>query len=175
MPSDQTTRIPAVPIRTPMFDGEERQDDELTRTWIIFFERLAGRRGLASSGVGELKATFGLLRNLTVEDDLTNHFICRTGGTFYNLAVKPKIAPTGSAARIEIEISKDEGVTWFTIFAGVGYIELAAGDATLQEFEGVFRTDAYGAIAVDELLRINCTQIGSTVAGKNIEFVLLWE
>jgi len=32
----QSTTIPAVPIRTPMFDG----DGNLTRTWMIFFESL---------------------------------------------------------------------------------------------------------------------------------------
>lgn len=171
MPSDQTTRIPAVPVRTPMFDGRQ---EPLTRTWIIFFERLAGRRGLAPDP-DELKATFGLVRTLTVEDDLTNHFISRSSGIFSDLAVKPKIAPTGAAARIEIEISKDEGATWYTIFDTPGYIELADDDDTLQEFEDVFRIDEYGSIEEDDLLRINCTQIGSTVAGKDIEFVLRWE
>ncbi len=171
MPSDQTTRIPAVPVRTAMFQG---RDDALTQTWIIFFERLAGLHGLATGEDAELKATFGLCRTLTVEDDLTNHFICRTGGTFTNLAVKPKIAPTGCAARIEIEISKDEGVTWHTIFADPGYIELADDDDTLQEFEGVWADD-YDSIEVDDLLRINCTRIGSSIAGKDIEFVLRWE
>ncbi|MGH9629158.1 MAG: hypothetical protein ACRD7E_12615 [Bryobacteraceae bacterium] len=71
----------------------------------------------------------------------------------------------------------DEAQTWATIFASPGYIELADGDTSLQLYEGagVFASGAAGAIAVGDLLRINCTQIGSTTAGKDIEFVLRWE
>lgn len=151
-----------------MFD----ENGHMTRTWIIFFERL-GRGGDG----GELKATFGLVRELTVEDDLTNHFIARSQGRFVSLAVNAKVAPAGSAARFEIEKSADEGQTWATIFASPGYIELAAGDTTVQLFEGagVFAAGLAGAIAVGDLLRINCTQTGSATAGKDIEFVLRWQ
>jgi hypothetical protein len=38
MASDQKTNIPAVPLRTPMF--QDGSGDNLTRTWIIFFEQL---------------------------------------------------------------------------------------------------------------------------------------
>ncbi len=152
-------------------EGENR----LSRTWIIFFERLASaRRGLAVGAGGELKATFGLVRALTVEDDLTNHFICRTGGDFKILAVNAKDPPTGTVARIEIEVSSNEGSNWNTICSAPGYIELDIGDGGLQEFTECWES-AYRTIAVDYLLRINCVQIGSTIAGKNIEFVLLWE
>jgi len=127
----------------------------------------------------DLKATFCLNRTLTVADDLTNHFICRNPDTtpapFASVSVKCKAPPTGSAARLEIEISKDEGATWYTIFSGSGYIELADGDATRQDFTGCFRTDEYGSIVKGDLLRINCTQIGSTIAGAAIEVVAEWE
>ncbi len=42
--SDQKTSVPAVPLRTPMFEedvlDDGTQSKHLTRTWIIFFERI---------------------------------------------------------------------------------------------------------------------------------------
>ena len=169
MPSDQTTRIPHVPVRTPPF--HERNDLTWTRNWIIFFERLAGRLGLAGDSVGELKATFGLVRALTVENDLTNHFICRTGGSFTDVAVDAKGPPTGSGARFQVEISTDQAQTWNNIYAAPGYVEIAAGTYGEQIFTPDY---AVASIAKGNLLRINCTQIGSTYAGKNVEYVQRW-
>lgn len=175
---------PRVPHQTPMFENPGIDDDRelakwieifhklpISRTWIIFWERLFSGEG--GGGDGELKATFGLVRSLTVEDDLTNHFISRSEGTFVDLVVNAKIPPTGTAARIEIEKSTDEGATWNTIFPAPGYITLAIADDERQEFTS-FATGAAGTIAVGDFLRINCTQKGSLTAGKNIEFVLRW-
>src|SRR5262245_39009161 len=122
---------PRVPVQTPMFDG----NGLLTRTWVIFFERLGRVTEITEEGAlaaGELKATFGLLRELTIGADLTNHYICRSPGTYVNCAVNCKIAPIGSTARLVIEKSTDEGVTWANIFASPAYIELAIGDTTVQ-------------------------------------------
>lgn len=125
----------------------------------------------AGGGAGERKATFGLLRSLAVENDLTNHFICRTGGVFQTIAVNAKVAPV-DAARLDIKKSTDEGASWSSILAG-GFIELAPGDTTLQVFTN-FLAAPNNAIAADDLLRIDCVQKGATVAGKQIEVVLRW-
>src|SRR5262245_18573229 len=164
---------PRVPIQTPMFD----QNGMVTRAWIIFWERLGKVEEITEEGalsLGELKATFGLLRTLAVENDLTNHFICRSPGTFLNVAVNCKTAPTGSTARLVIEKSTNEGVSWSNIFVSPAYIELVVGDTTVQEFSN-FVAAPNNTIAAGNLLRINCIQPGSTVAGKNIEVVLRWE
>jgi hypothetical protein len=167
-------KTPRVPKETPMYDDA----GNMTRTWIIFFERLFTRAvdkaTESGGGAGELKATFGLVRLLTLENDLTNHFISRSAGTFQSLTANAKQPPTGSAAIFDFKKSTDEGQTWNTIFAS-GPIALAAGDSTRQDFTGVFAVGAAGQIAVGDFLRIDCLQIGSTFAGKDIEFVLKWE
>jgi hypothetical protein len=128
---------------------------------------------------GELKCTFGINRELNTDDSsLTfQYFIARDlaeAKPFRLLRVQAFYPSTGSDARISIDISKDNGSTWFTIFDTPGYVTLAAGDATLQAFAG-FRTDQYGSIEDGDFLRINCSQVGSTFPGKNIEFVLWFD
>lgn len=172
MPSDQTTRIPHVPLRSPMF--LDQQELRLTRPWVIFFERLASVQQGWENTAGELKATFGLVRELTVDQDLTNHFICRTGGKFVDVAVNAKRPPSGQAARLNIERSADNGQTWISIFRN-GYIELAPNDAGVQIFTDIFFTGEAGSILPQHLLRINCLQTGTDYPGKEIEVVLRWE
>jgi hypothetical protein len=174
MPSDQTTRIPHVPLRSPMFVGQDGLT--LTRPWVIFFERLAsvhvGWEDPAS--LGELKATFGLVKELEVAYDLTNHFICRTGGRFLNVAVNAKLPPAGAPARLDIQRSVDGGVQWTSIFRD-GYIELAANNSGVQIYTDVFVAGEAGTIQPGHLLRINCYQTGTDFPGKEIEVVLRWE
>lgn len=155
-----------------MFD----EQGNLTRTWIVFFEQLASReQGWSEEDAGELKATFGIVAPLTVEDDLTNHFISRSSGRFTNLVANAKVAPTGSDAWIDIEKSSNEGSAWGTIFRE-GHIVLPAGDTTRLEWGAdAFVEGAAGTIDVGDFLRINCYQIGSDNPGAEIEFVLRWE
>jgi hypothetical protein len=177
-PSKKKYTTPRVPIQTPMFDGPAAKDlGNVTRTWIIFWERLWRP---ALDFMAEKKATFGLNKALAVENDLTLHYISRTSGTFKDLRIKCKTAPTGQAARLQIQKSTDEGDTWATIFADPGYVELPAGDDSLLEYaptedDPLFAAGEAGTIAVDDLLRINCLRAGSVDAGKGIEVVLKWE
>lgn len=176
-PSNKKYITPRVPIQTPMFDGDMSGLGNVHRTWIIFWERIWRS---ALEYMEEKKATFGLVKTLTVANDLTLHYISRTSGTFVDLAIKAKTAPTGADARIAIEKSTNEGSTWATIFAAPGYVVMPAGDATRLDYvpttaAPVFAADTAGQIAKGDLLRINCLQIGSTVAGKDIEVVLRWE
>jgi hypothetical protein len=159
-----------VPHETPMFD----KDGIMSRTWIIFFEKLpkfAAENGIVPRGLK--KATFGLVRTLTVENDLTNHFISLTSGRFIGWSVNAKNPPTGAAAILNIEISHDEGSSWHSIFDSIK-IEIPDGDNT--RIDGTFFTDEipHQRIQKGDLLRINCEQIGSTFAGKDIEVVVYW-
>jgi hypothetical protein len=145
----------------------------MTRPWIIFLERL-GLHVITNNMAGEKKATFGLCRLLTVENDLTNHFICLVGGKFSYWAANAKNPGTGAAVILNIQISHDEGVTWNSIFDSV---KIVIPDGDDSHIEGdVFTTTAeHAQILPGELLRINCEQFGSTYAGKDIEVVLRWE
>jgi len=173
------TVTPCVPHKTPMYE----KDGAMSRTWIIFFERL-GRWDEIHNTAGDTnrKATFVLKRELEVEDDLTNHYIVRAPGAFYDAAIKAKTAPTDAAARLVIERSTDEGGTWFTVLNPLdeetpGYLEIPDGDDTLILFDrSIFYDEPLIArVNVDDLLRINCIQCGSTLPGQDITVVIRWE
>lgn len=156
---------------------------KMSRTWIIFFERLGNWLDITNNlSAGELKATFGINRELNADDvSLTfQPFIAKDfadARPFRLLRVVAYAPPSGSTARMNIDISKDEGASWYSILdtGGSGYFELAADDATRQDFADIFRTDEYGSIEDGDLLRINCSQVGSSYPGKNIEFVLWFD
>jgi hypothetical protein len=61
---------PRVPIQTPMFDAQGL----LTRTWVIFFERLGllGQRGSDGAATGPYVRVL-LLKDLTVGNDIAEH------------------------------------------------------------------------------------------------------
>lgn len=121
------------------------------------------------SGPGYDKATFGLLAPLTVTNALTNYYICENAGTF--LYTKIKIhdqVPTGSDAHLDIKLSTDDAATFNSIYTS--NIVLPAGSSTTVTVTNF----AIPTIAVGNLLRIDCTQAGSTNPGKGIEVVTKW-
>ncbi len=177
MPSDQKTRVPHVPVRTPMFEADGR----LSRTWIIFFERLWSQPGSGDvvtppggPGVTELdrKATFGLVKPLEISDRLTLYYIVRKAGTFIDCVAKiAEQAPTGSSAILDIERSQDDGSTWASIFSTAKLVLPATSTATV--FTNAF-SPTVNTVAIGNLLRIGCTQTGSVDPGKGVEVVLQW-
>ena len=177
--SDQKTRVPFVPIRTPMFDADGR----LTRTWVIFFERLWAQPesgdipappGPGGGGVNDQKATFGLVRELEVSERLTLYYIVRRSGEFLDVTAKiADQAPTGSDAILNIDRSTDDGATWESIFPEGNLLVIPAA-STATVFKDVFSATVDG-VTTGDLLRIGCTQTGSVDKGKGIEVVLQWE
>ena len=163
-----------------MFDD----DGNLTRTWIIFFERLGQWTTVIEDGsVPRPKATFGLLRPLvTDENDLTNHYIARRAGKFRNWTCNAKTPPTGQDAVLDIERSVDEGATWFSIFDEDDSDKIVIGEDDDTRIDGTaFKADdpltediTEGRIDVGDFLRINCVQAGSVEPGRDIEVVLQW-
>jgi hypothetical protein len=170
----------------------------MSRTWIIFLERLGRWTELEGNlGDTEYKATFGLVRELTVEDDLTLHYIAQKAGRFTEIYANGKTPARGSAARIRIRKKKyadlgDPPTVFESILRDVGaeegYIELAdadalgllPGEAYVERFvhtaeAPIFEDGELGTIAPGDLLQISCSQIGSDYAGKGYEIVLRWE
>lgn len=162
-----------------MFDAEGR----ITRTWVIFFERLwaqpgsgdePGGPGGGGTGVNDQKATFGLLRPLEVEDRLTLYYIVRRAGEFIDVTAKiAEQAPTGSDAILDIQRSTDDGATWESIFPEDDLLELPAASTARVEKDTFSPT--VNSVAIGDLLKIGCTQTGSVDPGKGIEVVLQWE
>ena len=161
-----------------MFDEFGR----ITRTWVIFFERLwmqpqsgdVPGSGGAGTVPNDQKATFGLLRELTVEDRLTLYYIVRRAGTFLDVAAKiAEQAPTGADAILDIQRSTDDGTTWESIFPSGDLLVLPAA-ATATVLKSTF-SDTVTGVSIGDLLRIGCTQTGSVDPGKGIEVVLQWE
>jgi hypothetical protein len=77
MAANQSTDIPTVPIRTPMFDGDGFTDTNgnLDRVWISFFEslrRLTPGDSATSTGGGPYQRTL-LLKDTTVNNDVADH------------------------------------------------------------------------------------------------------
>lgn len=75
----QWTDIPAVPTRTPMFDGDMSAVGKLTRTWILFFESLHGG-GASSGGGGVFHRTLDL-KDTTVRNDAADDVVVYEPGT----------------------------------------------------------------------------------------------
>lgn len=161
-----------------MFDADGR----LTRTWIIFFERLWMQPGSGDvppdggggPGVNDQKATFGLVKTLEVADRLTLYYIVRRAGEFLDVTAKiAEQAPTGSDAILDIQRSQDDGATWASIFPSGDLLVLPAASTSLV-FKDTF-SGTVDSVEIGDLLRIGCTQTGSVEPGKGIEVVLQWE
>jgi hypothetical protein len=65
------TPTPRVPIQTPMFNEDSAAALTLTRTWVIFFERL-GRGNGGGGAAGPYQRTV-LLKDTTVGNDIADH------------------------------------------------------------------------------------------------------
>lgn len=160
----------------------------LTRTWMIFFERL-GRTETAvttppepTESIARQKATFGLLRPLEdEEEDLTNHYIARGAGILRNWTCNAKTPPTGQSAILDIERSVDEGATWFSIFDDDDADKIVIPEDDDTRIDGTaFKADdeetdqTEGRVEEGDFLRINCIRAGLGEPGRDIEVVLEW-
>lgn len=82
------TTIPRVPIQTPMFEPSTAGDEDqfqgkwkLTRTWIIFFERIfKGNTSAEASSPGPFQRTL-LLKDLTPGVSIADHTTIWVAGT----------------------------------------------------------------------------------------------
>jgi hypothetical protein len=185
---------PRVPHETPMYE----ESGAMSRTWIIFFERLGKGDWLAvRNSDTEYKATFGLVRELTVEDDLCLYVIAQKAGIFSEIWAVGKNPCRGAEGRIRLRKKKyaqlgDPPTVFESILADVGgeegYISLSDGDAIgllpgevdVQHWVHtpdiqLFEPGELGRIAPGDILQISCSQIGSVYPGKGYEIVVRWE
>lgn len=130
----QRKDVPAVPLRTPMFDS----DGKLTRTWIIFFERLGSR---TSSNAGPYIRTL-VLKDLTVGDDIADHVPIYIAGSAIRVIGVLRKAITADLV-VRINLDGDELLT-ATIPADTaadtpleftGFIDAALADLAVLSFD----------------------------------------
>lgn len=94
----------------------------------------------------------------SVADDISWNPIIPQAMTATKIYAYARTAPTG--ANLIMRISKSDGTV-------VGSVTIAAGDTT-----GSSTTFTTPSLADGDVLRLDCTQIGSTVAGSNISIIL---
>lgn len=191
---------PRVPWDTPMYE-DPPHNKKMSRTWVIFLERLGNKYYTDGvTGDTEYKATFVLLRELTVANDLTDvHYIAKKAGRFKAIYANGKVPARGAEARIRIYKKPyaqlgDPPTIFENIFPDgeeeEGYISLPDADALGQAADEaaahvvswehtdampLFKSGEDGEIQPGDLLRIDCSQIGSEYPGKGYTIVLHWE
>jgi hypothetical protein len=173
MPSDQKTSIPRVPLQTPMFDGDMTALGKLTRTWIIFFER-AFKAAATALGFGVDKATFGvgILYNIKVADDICPHYIVESPGDLQHVDFRIKVPPTGASLILDITRTSDNGTKHGSIFTTAPKLVFPAGGLLTYTAKNFLPENKH--LSYKDVLKINCTQIGSTIPGKLATVVAKW-
>jgi hypothetical protein len=107
--------------------------------------------------LGSEKITFGLLGNLEVGTDQTNHIQVSNTGTITTISAIAKTAPTGADAIFSIKKNGGTEIAALTITAGQ-----TTATATIS-----------GAVTAGDYLSIDVTQIGSTIPGADVNITLV--
>lgn len=107
---------------------------------------------------------FAVPGTLAVGNDQAPWFICSIshGLTLLDTSLAVKTAPTGAAIEIDIQRSTDCGATWSSIYSTKPTIPV--GSRGCDE-SGVLETTY---IVEGDILRLDITQVGSTVAGADL-------
>lgn len=173
--ANQQTRIPNVPLRTPMFD----EHGNLTRTWIIFFERL-GMSEAGEPGPADVQSVvFGIATPIVIEDVGWYPEIALPAGQVWipiSARITAYTAPTGASIKVDCYYSIDAGNTWRRLFGAdssgnQAYLELPAG---LHQNPSPFVSFAGGGAPRDlriparALMRCAMKQVGATASGANV-------
>jgi hypothetical protein len=172
-PKPQTTKVPAVPLRTPMFERSsgEAWPWNLTRTWILFFQRLGRSDSEIQDSGTALRwcSTFNLATGGDIEvNHKTVWAVPEDTGTLAGWTVIAATPPVGANLIIDIE---DE--TAASIF-GATKIVIPAGDGALKTGAG-FAAEIKVEKPHTKRFRAFATQIGSTTPGSDITVNLYYK
>lgn len=156
---------PRVPIQTPMFNEAAAKDLTLTRTWVIFFERLFRESGgTEATPQGPFQRTL-LLKDTAVGNDIADHVtVWGAAGTIsLVVGVLRKAITADLTVRVKID-----GVT-----LGSFTIPLATAVDTPVEF-----TTFAGATAVtlEQVFSWDVTASDGSLDGAGVaSFTVIWE
>jgi hypothetical protein len=134
MAGNQKTRIPAVPIRTPLTD----ENGNLTRPWMVFFERLWPQPGSGDvPGAGSAKGPAAIgwdVQDSTPGTDISDPVIVPSPMRIAACKVRIKTSDASNAFEFDIKLG---GVSIFT-----SHPIVAAGTSTrtVQDFTSLLST-----------------------------------
>lgn len=171
MPSDQTTPIPRVPIQTPMWDGPAMKDlGQLTRTWVIFFEKRFGGNSSSAGNGGKDVATFGfgILYDVQVASDVCPRYVVRRRCQLIDFEIVAKVPPTGSSMIVDVVREKADGTNAGTMFTSTKLVIPAGSFATIRNSALVTANQVWEE---DDRIKINVIQRGSTIPGRIVTVV----
>jgi hypothetical protein len=179
MPKDpnKPTTIPRVPLQTPMFedpDGKQTWPWNLSRTWIIFFERIRkGNTNNTTTGgaAGPFHRTL-LLKDTTVGNDIADHTTIEIAGTALRL--------TGT---LRLPITADLTVQCMIAHAGdIAFTELisltiASGHPINSPIDGKdFTSTAAKSLLYNDVVRWDViASDGQTDRSGVASFDLIWQ
>ncbi len=165
--ANQQTNIPAVPISTPMHDEQGR----LTRTWIIFFEKIAQFKSVRDFFNADTRFWFNLgigapqpVGSITIAPCP----VVFTPGAMVKIEANSNLPGTGSIY-LDILRSADNGVTWKSILpaGSENKIVLTAGEAIPRCLVETFAPDPDSSFEVRNLIAIEVLA-GSATDWQNI-------
>jgi hypothetical protein len=171
--SDQKTDIPRVPLQTPMFNEDVNSDGTLTRTlsrtWIIFFERIWKQNKATSTVTTDSGDKFdryvfglGVGANIAVGSSATPKITCERKTQLTHWRITANTAPTGSSIIVDI---KKNGVSIFP----AGTANEVVLPATLLKAQGTTFVAAKTICNVGDELLPDVIQVGSTIPGFRIQ------
>lgn len=125
---------------------------------------------VAPSGPATLHTnTFGLISDMVVGNDQSNHFIFPAAGTITKIWANCKTAPTGQALIFDIDKSTNGGTSWDSIWASTPANRIQIAATANNGTQTSFDTTSFNA---GDLVRIDTAQIGSGVAGADCSIVM---
>jgi hypothetical protein len=111
--------------------------------------------------------TNGIANPVTVATNPASvYMICSKGGTFTRVDLVAVTGPTGAALIVDIQKSSTSGPPFTSIFSGT-FPTIAAG--AVSGSTTTFNTTTFSA---GDVLILNVTQVGSTIAGNNVTVCL---
>lgn len=161
-----------------MFD----EHGNLTRTWIIFFERLAGARHYIEKRIEESQKRFtfglGIGGDQPVQDPATASLIVtpkKGAGRMVRVEANSNTPGTGTIY-VDVQISHDDGATWASIFAAgdANKIVLTAGAVQPETVVTTFAAAPGDQVAVGDQFKA-VVLAGSSEDWQNIEVCGEWE
>lgn len=180
---------PRVPIQTPMFD----EAGLVTRTWVIFFERLGlWKTAEVKEGEGEgqaagqiIYANFGVLGPLAVGNGVTTpvDLSIPAGRKAQCLFARANLRTASTSGNVSVTLEYSTNAhdtpagsrTWTDVFAAGVAVVILANQQQMDEPVAEFSGDplVFDAAEVTPQLRLNVDAAGTGAQGLNVSLAMV--